>query len=57
MNDAITNERMKANMKQWELAKLMGISEFTLSRRMREELPEDEQKKIIDLIRNHAEKR
>ena len=38
------------NMRQWELADLLGISEATLSRRLRKELPEDIQKKYIAII-------
>ena len=37
-------------MKQWELARLLGMSESVLSRKLREELPEDEQDRIIALI-------
>ncbi len=39
---------------QWEVARLMGIHEGSLSRRLRDELPAEEQDKIIDLIRQHA---
>lgn len=42
---------MEKRMRQWELAELMGISEFTLSRILRKELPEEEQQKIITVIR------
>ncbi len=35
---------------QWELARKMGISEFTLCRKLRDELPDDEQEKILSLI-------
>ena len=41
---------LKADMKQWELARLMGIHEGSLSRKMRDELPEEEQEKIVKLI-------
>ena len=43
---------METGMKNYQLAELMGISEFTLSRRLRNELPIEEQEKIIALIRN-----
>ena len=42
------------DLKQWQLAKLMGIHEGSLSRRFREELPEEEQDRIIEMIRNNA---
>ncbi len=40
---------------QWRLAELMGISEFTLSRRLRKELSKGEQDKILHLIRKEVE--
>lgn len=46
----------KANMKQWELAELLEMSEFTLSRKMRRELPESEKIKIMDLISGNSQK-
>ena len=39
-------------MKQWQLADLMGISEFYLSRLFRKELPDEEQDKIVQIINN-----
>lgn len=42
-----------ANMKHWELADLLGISPYTLSVRLRKELPEEEQERIITLIQNN----
>lgn len=38
------------NLRQWQLAKLMKINEFSLSRKLREELPEEEQNRLIELI-------
>ncbi len=35
---------------QWEIAKIIGISEFTLSRWLREELTSEREKKITDAI-------
>ena len=37
-------------MKQWQLAQIMGVHEATLSKRMREELPAEEQDRIVNLI-------
>ena len=42
-------------IRQWELARLMGIHEGTLSRMLRNELPESEQEQICKLIRQHTE--
>ncbi len=49
-NQKVREAAARAGLKQYEVAALMKISPYTLSIRMRAELPEDEQKKIIDLI-------
>lgn len=41
-------------MKQWQLADLLEISEYTLCKRLRKELPESEQKKIISIIEEYG---
>ncbi len=51
-NKRIRMRMLEVDLKQWELAKLMGVSEPTLSKRLRKELPEEEQDRIINLI-NH----
>lgn len=38
----------------WKLATLDHVSENTMYRRLREELPEDEKKRLLDLIENAA---
>ncbi len=35
---------------QWEVAKVMGISEFTLCRRLREPLSDDDLERVNDAI-------
>ena len=50
MNKLIKDALEKHDLKQWELAELMGINEFSLSRKMRHELPKEEQLKIVSLI-------
>lgn len=50
-NYEIRVELMKREMKQYELADLLGISEWTLSRKLRTELPDDEKQRILDIIR------
>lgn len=55
------NAKIKAAMfehdiKQWELARIMGIHEASLSRKLRDELPAAEQEKIVNLIRTHTER-
>lgn len=57
---AKTNKRIRIAMLEYEvtqygLSKLLGVSEMTVYRRLRDELPEDEQDRIIELIKgaNH----
>ena len=49
-NTKIRIKMVEVGLKQWQLARIMGISESMLSRKLREELPEDEQDRICDLI-------
>lgn len=49
-NNEIKAVLKEANMKQWQLAEMLQMSEFTLSRKLRNELSESEKKEIIDLI-------
>lgn len=53
MNNLEIRQAMKERrMFNYELAELMGISEFTLSRKLRNELPQEEKERILNLIRN-----
>lgn len=54
-NIKIRQALLSAGLKNYELAEMLGVSEWTLSRRMRKEMPEDEQKRIIELIQNRIE--
>lgn len=49
-NKAIRMKLVEYDLKQWQLSKLLGKSEATVYRLLREELPEEEQSKIISLI-------
>lgn len=53
-NQAIRDSLTRHNMKQWELADLLNITEFSLCRKLRHELPADEQKRIVAIIAEHA---
>ena len=55
-NEKIRTELKKRGLRYWELARIMGISDATLCRRLRDEIPEDEQEKIVKLIRQRARK-
>ncbi len=49
-NARIRESLRKCGIHQWELARFMNIAESTLTRRLREELPEAEQDRIVALI-------
>lgn len=56
----VTNLKIRVAMTehqftQWKLARLLGVSESTIYRMIREELPEEEQDRIVDLIRKGGE--
>lgn len=53
MNNLEIRQAMKERrMFNYELAELLGISEFTLSRKLRNELPQEEMERILNLIRD-----
>ena len=53
-NFEIRKMLLATGIKNYELAEMLGISEWTLSRKLRKELPQAEQERIIELIRNSA---
>lgn len=57
MRNKVIRETLKENkMYLWQLADLLGVSEPTMVRRLRHELPEEEQKRIVELIKSEVEK-
>jgi hypothetical protein len=42
----------QAKIKLWRVADALGITDSTLSRKLRHELPEDEKQRILAIIRN-----
>ena len=56
-NTLIREALFRTGMKKWQLAKAMGISEPTLYRMLREELPEEKQREIVSLINQGMEMR
>ena len=49
-NRDIRIEIAVAGLKQWQVAKALGVAEATFSRKLREELPEEEKAKIVAVI-------
>lgn len=42
------------NVKQWEVAEALGISEYTLCKKLRHELPDDLRDKVLEVIETIA---
>lgn len=51
-NKEIRTAMKEKNMAQWQLGELLGVSENTVNRWLRKELPEDEKKKILKIIKD-----
>lgn len=49
-NQEIREALQNKGMKQWELADMLGISEFTLTRWLRKELTEDKKELLLKAI-------
>lgn len=49
-NKRIRIKLVEFDLTQYDLAKLLGVSEMTIYRRLRDELPEEEQDRIIAKI-------
>ncbi len=54
-NQVIRREARACNVPLWRIAVRLGISEPTMTRRLRKELPEEERQKILDVIHQLAE--
>lgn len=54
-NEKLRREMRARNVPFWRLAQLWGCSEITAVRRFRVELPKQEQREILELIRRAAE--
>ena len=54
-NYDIRSECHKYNIKLWELAEWIGVSESTMTRKLRQELPSEQRDHILNMIRNLAE--
>lgn len=49
-NEEIKNKLKEAKIFQWQLADKLAISEMSLVRKLRYELPEEEKQKIFSII-------
>lgn len=56
-NKRIKEALFNTQIRQYELVSILGISESTLTRKLRNELPDEEQDKIVRLIYQEHTKR
>ena len=49
-NMRVRKAMFEHNLAQWQLAKILGCSEQSIWRKLRDELPDDEQTRIIQAI-------
>ncbi len=53
LNMEIRVEMTKKNLKQWQVANLLGVCESHFSRMLRKELSKDEKKRVLTAIKNY----
>lgn len=56
-NRIVRTELFKQEVTQSRLAKALGMHEQSLSRKLRYELPKEEQLKMVELVKEIAEKK
>lgn len=56
-NQELRQALIKSNVKQWQLARKIGINEFTLSRRLRDELDEKTKQEYLQYIEEIVKER
>ncbi len=57
MNADIRKAAKTANVRLWQIAEELGISDFTMSRRLRHELPDKEKAEVLKAIQAVAARR
>ena len=55
MNEMIHKARTKAGLRQWQVAEIIGMREDAFSKKLRHELSEDEQRRIVAAIHQHEQ--
>lgn len=55
-NEKVRKAIREAGLKQWQAAHLLKIHESEFSRKLRYELPEAEQNKIIEVVQKYSER-
>ena len=53
-NVEIRNAIFSNNIKKWEIASKLGVTDSTFSRMLRTELSKEKKEKILDIIKNYG---
>lgn len=53
-NQDVRQAASSAGVRLWRIAEAMGIADFTLSRKLRRELPPEEKRKVLSIIQELA---
>lgn len=53
-NIEIRNAIFSNNIKKWEIASKLGVTDSTFSRMLRMELSKEKKEKILDIIKNYG---
>lgn len=53
-NIEIRNAIFSNNIKKWEIASKLGVTDSTFSRMLRTELSKEKKEKILDIIKNYG---
>lgn len=48
---------LKNEIRQWQVARRLGMTEFSLSRKLRQELPEPERERLMEIIEELGKER
>ncbi len=56
MNDVIRNAAKAKGIRLWQIAEKLGMNDGNFSRKLRRELPEEEQRRILGIIEELPER-
>lgn len=56
MNDVIRNAAKAKGIRLWQIAEKLGVNDGNFSRKLRRELPEEEQRRILGIIEELSER-
>lgn len=55
INQDVRQKASSAGLRLWQIAEALGIADYTLSRKLRKELPDEEKEQIFFIIQELAQ--